>query len=377
MAVAPARRVSAASARSHTRKAKQGHSLSTSGVFKKLLLVTFIGFLAWAYQALQPPQPKIPGSPGGPPITAPRIKLRDGRHLAYKEYGVEKDSAKYKIVVVHGFNGCRHQSLFLSQELIDNLGVHLVSFDRPGYGESDPDPKRTRKSIALDIEELADQLGLGTKFYVIGISMGGQIVWGCLKYIPHRLAGVAMLAPVVNHWWSGIPSDLASLVYKQLLLQDQWALRVGHYAPTWFTYWWNTQKWFPSSAAIVRHPDTLSPSDKEILAKIILPKELLTVPLLQGEYESIHRDLATGFGAWEFSPVDLQNPFQNNEGRVHIWQGDEDRLVPVTIQRFIAQKLPWIKYHELPGAGHAFMLADGMPDRIAKALLLGETDGDD
>jgi pimeloyl-ACP methyl ester carboxylesterase len=66
------------------------------------------------------------------------------------------------------------------------LGVYIVSFDRPGYGESDPDPNRTLKSIALDIEELADQLGLGSKFYVTGYSMGGQVTWNCLKYIPHR-----------------------------------------------------------------------------------------------------------------------------------------------------------------------------------------------
>jgi pimeloyl-ACP methyl ester carboxylesterase len=61
-----------------------------------------------------------------------------------------------------------------------------VSYDRPGYGESDPNPKQTVKSLILDIEELADQLGLGSKFYVIGNSIGAQLVWGCLKYIPHR-----------------------------------------------------------------------------------------------------------------------------------------------------------------------------------------------
>lgn len=72
------------------------------------------------------------------------------------------------------------------QEILDHLGVYIVSFDRPGYGESDPDPKQTAKSIALDIEELADQLLLGTKFYVVGFSMGGQIVWSCLNYIPKR-----------------------------------------------------------------------------------------------------------------------------------------------------------------------------------------------
>ena len=70
--------------------------------------------------------------------------------------------------------------------MLEELGIHLVSFDRSGYGESDPDPKKTEKSTPLDIEELADQLALGSKFYVIGFSMGGEVVWGCLKYIPHR-----------------------------------------------------------------------------------------------------------------------------------------------------------------------------------------------
>lgn len=77
---------------------------------------------------------------------------------------------------------------WLLQELIQDLGIYIVSFDRPGYGESDPDPKRTLKSSALDIEELADQLELGSKFYVVGFSMGGQIIWPLLKYIPHRYA---------------------------------------------------------------------------------------------------------------------------------------------------------------------------------------------
>lgn len=73
-------------------------------------MVFFIGFLAWAYQATRPPPPKTCGSPDGPPVTAPRIKLRDGRHLAYKEHGVPKDKAKYKIVFVHGFGCSRHDA---------------------------------------------------------------------------------------------------------------------------------------------------------------------------------------------------------------------------------------------------------------------------
>ena len=74
----------------------------------------------------------------------------------------------------------------VNQELVEELGIYLLAYDRAGYGKSDPNPKRHVKSEALDIEELVDQLGLGQKFYVLGASMGGYSVWGCLQYIPHR-----------------------------------------------------------------------------------------------------------------------------------------------------------------------------------------------
>lgn len=187
------------------------------------------------------------------------------------------------------------------QDIVEGKGVYFVSFDRPGYGESSPHPNRTVKSLAFDIEELADQLGLGPKFYVIGFSMGGQVVWSCLKYIPHRfdsfaflcryrglfyyiytfsdytnvfcfklnrLAGAALLTPVVNYWWPGFPSNLSRQEYNKQLVQDQWALRVGHYMP-WLTYWWNTQKLFPGSSVIAHHPKVFSDPDKELLPKII------------------------------------------------------------------------------------------------------------
>lgn len=92
----------------------------------------------------------------------------------------------------------------------------------------------------------------------------------------------------------------------------------------------------------------------------------------QGVYESIHRDLLMAFGTWGFDPMELENPFLNNEGSVHIWHGDEDGFVPVALQRYIAQRLPWIHYHEIPGAGHLFPVVPGMSDAIVKSLLTGE-----
>lgn len=81
---------------------------------------------------------------------------------------------------------CPTTARTILQEVLKKLGVYLVGFDRPGYGQSDPHPDRTIKSTAQDVEELADALELGEKFYLISTSMGGVTAWACLKYIQHR-----------------------------------------------------------------------------------------------------------------------------------------------------------------------------------------------
>ncbi|VVB14108.1 unnamed protein product [Arabis nemorensis] len=334
-----------------------------------IILVTFVGALAWVYQSIQPPPPpKIAG------VTSPRIKLRDGRHLAYKEFGFPRDEAKFKIIYIHGFDSCMRDSpltYFLSPALVEELRIYTVSFDRPGYGESDPDPNRSPRSIALDIEELADGLGLGPKFYVFGHSMGGGITWACLKYIPHRLAGAALIAPAINYWWRNLPGDIAREAFSLMFPADQWALRVAHYAP-WLTYWWNTQKWFPFCNAITGNPVIFSRQDIEVLSKLGFATPNQVYARQQGEYESLHRDLNVGFSSWEFDPLDLRDPFPNKNGSVHLWHGDEDKFVPVKLQGYIASKLPWIRYHEISGSGHLLPLVEGMTDKIIKSLLVGE-----
>ena len=138
-----------------------------------------------------------------------RVKLSDGRFLAYRESGVPKEEAKYKIILVHGFGSSKDMNFSASkvkhtlcyvhffgekksdldlvfQELIQELGVYLLFYDRSGYGDSDANTKRSLKSEVDDIAELADHLEIGPKFYLIGISMGSYPTWGCLKHIPHR-----------------------------------------------------------------------------------------------------------------------------------------------------------------------------------------------
>ncbi|XP_008228500.1 PREDICTED: uncharacterized protein LOC103327901 [Prunus mume] len=331
-----------------------------------------VGLLGWAYQALKPPPPKICGSPGGPPVTSPRVKLSDGRHLAYREFGVPKEEAKHKIIVVHGFDSSRDLSLPIAQELVEEYRIYFLFFDRAGYGESDPYPSRSVKSEAFDIQELADKLQIGSKFYVIGISMGAYPIWGCLKYIPHRLCGASLVVPFVHYWWPCVPANISRESLSTLPVSDQWAFRVAHYAP-WLFHWWMTQKFFPSLSVLCGNTSVFSRTDLEMLKKLSeAPSVGQEKKTQQGVHESLYRDILAGYAKWEFDPSDLKNPFPDNEGAVHIWRGCEDKIIPYKLNRYIAEKLPWVHYHEVPGYGHLLFLESHLCEAIFKALVLGE-----
>lgn len=193
-------------------------------------------FLVRGYLSLKPAPPKVCGTPGGPPVTSPRIKLRDGRYLAYKESGVSREKAKYKIILVHGFDSSKDLSLSISQDLIEEFQIYFLLYDRAGYGESDPYPERSVKSEAYDMEELGDKLQIGPKFHVVGISMGAYPVWGCLRYIPDRLSGAGLVVPSVNYWWPSLPAETSRTI-RRLTAQDRRTFRIAHYAPPWLFNW--------------------------------------------------------------------------------------------------------------------------------------------
>jgi hypothetical protein len=88
------------------------------GVVTPAPAAALLGSLAgWVSRTVQPPASRVCGTEDGPPVTAPRIRLRDGRHLAYCESGVPKDKARFKVVFSHGFTGSREDSVRASQVL--------------------------------------------------------------------------------------------------------------------------------------------------------------------------------------------------------------------------------------------------------------------
>lgn len=79
--------------------------------------------------------------------------------------------------------------LGIKSSLLEEFGVCVISYDLPGFGESDPHPDRNLNSSALDMSHLADSVGVKGKFWVLGYSSGSLHAWAAIKYIPNKVAG--------------------------------------------------------------------------------------------------------------------------------------------------------------------------------------------
>src|SRR5690348_12319336 len=116
------------------------------------------------------------------------IDLRDGRRVAVEEWGSPSGSP---VLLLHGTPGSRlgpvPRPLVLYQ-----LGIRLITFDRPGYGRSDRMPGRRVADVAADVLEIADALGL-ERFGVLGRSGGGPHALACAALLPERTTRAAVL----------------------------------------------------------------------------------------------------------------------------------------------------------------------------------------
>jgi pimeloyl-ACP methyl ester carboxylesterase len=96
---------------------------------------------------------------------------------------------------LHGSPGCR-LNRHPDATLWPNLGLHVVTIDRPGYGGSTALPGRRVSHAAGDVAAVADALGLGrfstsrragaSRRLVVGSSGGGPHALACAAELGHR-----------------------------------------------------------------------------------------------------------------------------------------------------------------------------------------------
>jgi pimeloyl-ACP methyl ester carboxylesterase len=272
--------------------------------------------------------------------TAARVRLRDGRVLAFSSTG---RADGFPVVYLHGAIGSPPRVPDDLARVIERLDLRWICVQRPGFGASDPRSCRTMSGFAHDLAELAGALALA-RLAVIGVSAGGPYALACGHALPGLVRAVAVcssLSPLCPpHEVAGLPVHVRAglATVARLPRPCTAALDVG-------------------LAAVRRHPwlalrvmtagapatDRRLLADREASASAIGGLLAATTGGVGGAVD----DYLVCCAPWGFAPEDVTVP-------VDLWHGMQDRLVPVEHAWQLAAALPRCRPAFDPDEGHFF-----------------------
>ncbi len=266
------------------------------------------------------------------------VVLPKGRRLAYAEYGAPQGEP---LLYCHGFPGCRLEGGLLHEAALA-LGLRVVAPDRPGYGESDPQPDRRLLDWPADLAALADALGFG-HFLLMGTSGGGPFALAGAAALSERVRALALVAPLGQ---VSTPALLEAMHQPARLVLGTAKSRprlaegfVRHILAR--AYRRHTEQVWRLQRRIVRA------ADAEVLSR---PGPHAT--FCRTISESVHRgpeglleDLRIYVAPWGFDPAAIDLP-------VTLWHGDQDVTVPCEHSLWLAHRLPRVTTEFPTEEGH-------------------------
>ena len=213
-------------------------------------------------------------------------------------------------------------------------GLRWVSYDRPGYGGSSPNPGRTVASAASDVAAVADALGIG-RFAVLGHSGGGPHALACASVLGARVVAavsVSGMAPFPDGhedtWYAGMyPGGEATLRAARAGREEREAHEAkSEYDPEMFT---------PADHAALE-------GDWKWILSVVGPA------LDNGPGAMIDDDVAYTH-PWGCDPAAIAVP-------TLLLHGTEDRVTPSSHSEFLARQIPNATLRLSSGDGHISIL---------------------
>lgn len=198
---------------SHTARTQLKSIFGKTGARRQSELVGMLTELA----AIAPAQvPTARASVDAPPRRF--ITLGDGRRLFYREYGV---ATGRPTLYFHVGSAASLIMPALARAAVE-AKLRLITFDRPGFGQSTPSEPYTLTSVAGDAEALLDQLAIRS-VALLGDGTGGAFAIEAASRLRERVRCIALRAPRLRRAPAGAPGTLPSVL--STLSRQPWAIK--------------------------------------------------------------------------------------------------------------------------------------------------------
>jgi pimeloyl-ACP methyl ester carboxylesterase len=271
-------------------------------------------------------------------VTELDVTLRDGRRLHVYDVG-DPDGQ-----VVFEHHGTPGSGLPYAKDIerASERGLRVVRYDRAGYGGSTPNPGRSVADVVPDVEDVLDHLEI-ERYVSLGGSGGCPHSFACGALSSRCLAAGAIAAPTPYpaeglDWLAGMGEQN---------IEEFGAAFAG------------PEKLEPFLEHDAEEFRAATPEQiKDVMASVLPPVDaaVLTGERAEQFKRSGERALAQGVAGWRDDDLAFVKPwgFELAEIRVPtlLWQGVQDKMVPVEHARWLAERIPGVEAHISDEDGH-------------------------
>jgi pimeloyl-ACP methyl ester carboxylesterase len=255
----------------------------------------------------------------------PRIIRVGDRQVAVEDAGPKSG---FPVIVHHA--GTRHLFPGAVRDA-QAAGLRLIGYDRPGQGESTPQPGRVVADCATDARAILAELGL-SRVAVWGASAGGPYALATAALLPEAVSSVCLFASIGPYGQPGL--DFAAemgdgfLEEIRVFFEDpeqaraDFRAQAAEFAPLGSSPAWWMERWGDRAGRDAAHSQEWA----DYLA-------LVNRDGYAGGDEGWWEDWSASFLPWGFDLAAVKAP-------VALWHGLADAAAPADHSRWLAARIP-------------------------------------
>lgn len=268
------------------------------------------------------------------------VQLEGDAVVALEEYG---DPNGVPVIFCHGWPSSRTMAQLTDGPARD-LGVRIISPDRPGISGSSLQPDRKLADWPRVIERVLDHIGIG-EFRALAISGGAPYAYATAATMPERVRAIAIVGGAI---------PMAELEdARGLLPLYRWMLALHRARPQLLRRLFCMARPILALRPPVRFRPLLlkmlmlRPCDAESLRDAAAFEAIFESQrrAWRGSAEGVMADAQIYAQPWGFSLEDVHVP-------VRLWHGKQDRAFSVHLAEEVAKRLPDCHARFIDNAGH-------------------------